>query len=142
MAGTGNKKGSDKTPGSGRAKGTPNKSTKAAAEILEEITYEEGAQSHTGYNPMEMQVKFAMEAYNTFINLPPREGSVYLKIAVAANNKIMDKVYGNIEIAKTEVALSAADIKELIPDIVMIPNYKPVEDPESGLAGPDEEDDI
>lgn len=142
MATRGNKKGSEKVKGSGRVKGTPNKSTKIAADILEQIKYDEGSSTKVGYNPMEMQVKFAMSAYNTFLNLPAKEGSVYLKIAVSANNKIMDKIYGNIEIQKTEVALNADDIKKLIPDIVMVPDYKPINDPSSGLGDPDKEDDI
>ena len=127
MAKVGRKPGTPRT--GGRQKGSPNKRTKLASQILQEIRYtnEEG-NSKRGYNSLEVQVKIVNLALTSFLNAPLNEGHRYLAIASSANGKIIDKEQGNIEIVKNEQFIDVEELIKLMPQFEFIKNYKPIED--------------
>lgn len=101
-------KGSPKTPGSGRKKGSLNRRTRELIEILEE----------KDFNPAEKLVFVFRKAMKTFQNsYPPSEGPdmrfKYLEIAEKAASDLMQYVYPKrkaVDLTSNGQAFSFADL--------------------------------
>ena len=134
-----NKKGSTKT--GGRSAGTPNKSTMVAAEILAKVKHKINSKKNIiGYNSIEMEVMFIEEAWDIYQNCPPKDGAVYLKMAMNGNEKLMSKEHGEKQTVTQESNITAENIVKAMTKTEMIKDYRPIDDPESGLVNDDEDD--
>lgn len=116
-----------KPKNSGRPKGTPNKSTALVTERLATLEYEDrDGKKRVGYDPIKTCVELIEWSMSMAANATPSLCSSFLKVASMNNNKLMDKLYGNIEIQKRDSSITAAEIAATLPQIQMIENYKPV----------------